>query len=101
MVDHLDLPGRDLPVPDTEHAAKLIGSGLSPTAAANALGTSPEHLRLAFEARRQAVGAPLRQHRPDRCEGVEEPVPRHIDVNSSAEGRAKSPHETTAKRTPG
>ncbi|MGW6605645.1 DUF6262 family protein [Streptomyces sp. NPDC055036] len=100
MVDHLDLPGRDMPLPDTEHAAKLIRSRLSPTAAANALGTSPEHLRLAFEARNQAVGAPLRQPRPDRCEGVEEPVPRHIDVNSSAEVRAKPPHETTAKRTP-
>ncbi|MFE5189921.1 DUF6262 family protein [Streptomyces sp. NPDC056628] len=28
-------------------------------------------------------------------------MPKHIDVNSSAEGPAKSPHRTTAKRVPG
>jgi hypothetical protein len=75
LVDHLDLPGRDMPLPDTEHTAKLSRSHVSPT---NAIGTSPEHY-----------------------EGAEEPVLRDADVTSPDEGRAGPPDGTIAKRTPG
>ncbi|MFE7529550.1 hypothetical protein ACFU7Y_28085 [Kitasatospora sp. NPDC057542] len=52
LVDHLDLPGRGLILPDTTEAAMLMQTRrMSPTATARALGTSPECLRLAFETR--------------------------------------------------
>jgi hypothetical protein len=100
LVDHLDLPGRGMSLPDTEHAAKLIRSHLSPSAAANALGTSPEHLRLAFEPRHPTPERPRPRHRPDRCEGVEGPVSKDADVTSSDEVRARPSDGATAKRTP-
>jgi hypothetical protein len=100
LVDHLDLPGRGMPLPDTTHAANLIRSHLSPTAAANALATSPEHLRLAFESRHPTPERLSPRHRPERCEGVEEPVPEHADVTSSDEVRGRPSDGATAKRTP-
>src|SRR3569833_2009500 len=81
LVDHLALPGRGMPLPDTEHAAKLIRNHLSPSAAASALGTSPEHLRHSFEPRNPTLERPWPRHRPDRCQETEEPVPRDADVN--------------------
>lgn len=115
LVDHLDLPGRGMRLPDTEHASKLIRSRLPPSAAASALGTSLEHLRIAFEPRNPTPG-PWPRHRPDRCERVEEPVPEDtratsdtvqdehcaalIDRVRSDEARARPSDRTTAKRTP-
>jgi hypothetical protein len=52
VVDHLDLPGRGMSLPDTDQAARLIQTHqMSLTATAQAMGTSPEYLRLAFELR--------------------------------------------------
>ncbi|WP_433381428.1 DUF6262 family protein [Streptosporangium sp. CA-115845] len=100
LVDHLDLAGRDMLLPDAEGAAKLIRSHLSPTAAANALGTTPEHLRLAFEPKHPTPGRLWAQHRPDRCEGVEDPMPRDADVTSLDEVRDRTSDGATVKRTP-
>jgi hypothetical protein len=100
LVDHLDLPGRGMLPPDTEHASKLIRSRLPPSAAASALGTSLEHLRIAFEPRNPTPGPWWPRRRPDRCEGVEEPVPEDTDVTSSDEVRARPLDGARAKRTP-
>ncbi|WP_240439425.1 TniQ family protein [Streptomyces europaeiscabiei] len=99
LVDHLDLSGRDMPLPDTEHASKLIRSHLSPPAAASALGTSLEHLRNAFEPRNPAPG-PWPRRRPARRERVEKPVPRDTAITPSDEVSARPSDGATAKRTP-
>ncbi|MCX4852211.1 DUF6262 family protein [Streptomyces sp. NBC_00893] len=99
LVDHLDLPGRGMLPPDTEHVSRLIRSHLPLSAAASALGTSPEHIRIAFEPR-NPTPRPWPSHRLDRCERVEEPVPEDTDVTSSDEVRVRPPDRATAKRTP-
>ncbi|MEU4235669.1 TniQ family protein, partial [Nonomuraea sp. NPDC026600] len=59
LVDHLDLPGRSMSLPDTDQAARLIRTHqMSLAATAQAMGTSPEHLRLAFEIRSTRLELP-------------------------------------------
>ncbi|MET9358166.1 DUF6262 family protein [Streptomyces sp. NPDC006617] len=99
LIDHLDLSGRGMLLPDTERASKLIRSRLSPSAAASTLGTSLEHLTIAFEPRNPTLG-PWPRHQPDRCERAEEPVPRETDVTQSVEVRARPLDGATAKRPP-
>ncbi|WP_405559892.1 TniQ family protein [Streptomyces sp. NBC_01180] len=99
LVDHLDLSGRGMLPPDSERASRLIRSRLSPSAAASALGTSLEHLTIAFEPR-NPMPEPWPRHRSDRRERAEEPVPRNTDVTPSDEVCVRPLDGATAKRTP-